>query len=62
VRLHRMAADQGHTRALTRLGILHMRGNGVERDRAEARRLLERAAPYSELARTMLVRVEEMGG
>lgn len=62
VRLYRLAAEQGHTRAITRLGILHMRGNGVERDLAEARRLLERAAPHSELARSMLVRVQEMNG
>lgn len=62
VRLYRMAAEQGHTRAITRLGILHMRGNGVEQDLAEARRLLEMAAPYSELARTMLARVQAMEG
>jgi TPR repeat protein len=60
VRLYRLAAEQGHTRALTRLGILHMNGNGVERDLAEARRLLERAAPHSDLARSMLTQVHEI--
>ena len=60
VRLYRLAAEQGHTRAITRLGILHMRGNGAARDLAEARRLLERAAPDSELARSMLARLHEI--
>jgi TPR repeat protein len=62
VRLYRMAAEQGNPRALIRLADLHMHGIGVEWDPTEARRLLERAAPYSEFARTLLARIQEMEG
>ena len=39
-----------------------MNGIGVEWDPTEARRLLERAAPYSAFARTLLARIQETEG
>jgi TPR repeat protein len=40
----RKAADKGSTSAMVELGVLYGTGNGVARDEAQARKLLERAA------------------
>jgi len=41
---YRKAADKGSTSAMVELGVLYGIGNGVAKDQAESRKLLERAA------------------
>lgn len=53
---YRKAAEQGHTRAQYNMAVLHLHGNGVERDAVEAYAWLLEAAGKGHEASTELIK------
>lgn len=63
VRWYRAAAEQGHKEGLAGLADMYAKGEGVERDRAEARSLYEKAADAGQdRAARVLANAYEKGG